>query len=346
MSIKKASFEETLGKIVVEAGKCLGCGTCVLVCPFRCLEYRDEKPVMVGDCKACGICVQVCPQYEWSNPEIEKFVFGRERRMDEKFGVYRRLFIARASDPKVRSVSQDGGVVTALLLFALEKGVIEGAIVSGVSEDEPFKPVPKLATTPEEIIESAGSRYFYSPNLLALSEVQKQRKASIAFVGTPCQIRAVRKMQMLGLKKHTAPIKFLIGLMCSECLTYEGLMEKCIRNKLGVNPKDIVKMNIKGKLLITTKSGVKSVPLKEIKQFARKNCASCGDFSSEFADISAGGLGLEGWTFIILRREEGENLFKAAEENGFLEVRPVEEEKRALNLLIKLSAKKRRASGV
>lgn len=346
MGIKRVGFEESLGKSVVEAEKCLGCGTCVLVCPFNCLEYKDEKPIMTGDCKSCGICAQVCLQYKWIRPKVENFVFGRERKPEEEFGVYRGIFIARASSPEVRSAAQDGGVVTSLLLFALEKGMIEGALVSGVSEDKPFKPVPKLATTPEEIIESAGSRYFYSPNILALSEAQKRKKASIAFVGTPCQIRAIRKMQMLGLKKYVTPIKLLIGLMCSECLTYKGLIENYVHGKLGINPKDIVKMNIKGKLIITTKSGVKAVPLKEIRQFARRRCAFCEDFSSEFADISAGGLGLEGWTFTILRTEKGEKLFKAAKGNGILETRSVEGEKRALSLLIKLSAKKRKSSEI
>lgn len=336
INIGKTGFEESLGNNVVEVGKCLGCGACVLVCPFHCLEYTDEGPIMVGGCKACGICAQACPQYEWIRPEVERFVFGRERLINEEFGVYRSLFIARASDFRVQAVAQDGGVVTALLLFALEKGVIDGAIVSGVGGSESFKPIPKLATSPKEIVKSAGSRYFYSPNILALSDAQKQRKTSIALVATPCQIRAIRKMQMLSLEKYASFIKLLIGLMCSGCLIYEEIMEKYIRDRLGIDPKEIVKMRIKGELLLTTKSGLKTVPLKEIRKFTRRNCIFCEDFSSEFADISAGGLGLNGWTFIILRTEKGENLFKEAEKSGILEVRSVEEENRSL--LIKLSA--------
>ncbi len=344
MNFNKVSFEESLEKSVVAAGKCVGCGTCVVVCPFDCLEYTEGKPSLTKECKDCGICAQVCPQYECVWPKMENFVFGRERKAEEKFGIYRQLVVARAKDEKVLKVCQDGGVVTALLLFALENGLIDSAVVSGISQEKPLQPIPKLATTPKEILESAGTKYSYSPNIFALAEGIKQKKASIAFVGTPCQIHAIRKLQMFGLKKYTAPLKFLIGLMCSECFTYEGLMEKHIHETLGLNLRDIRKMNIKGKMLVTTKSGVKTISLAEVRQYARKSCRFCDDFSSELADISTGGLGLNGWTFTIIRTEKGGELFSSAEKAGFLNVKTVDEEAYALNLLVKLSKKKRKGT--
>jgi len=341
MSTSKVSFEESLAKSVVATGKCVGCGTCVVVCPLNCLEYGEEKPSLIKECKVCGICAQTCPQYEWSLTKTENFVFGRERKSEEEFGIYRRLVIAQAKDDKVLKVCQDGGVVTALLTFASEKGLIDGAIAAGISQEKPFHPIPKLATTLGEILECAGTKYSYSPNLLALAEGVKQKKASMAFVGTPCQIRAIRKMQMFGLKKYTASLKFLIGLMCSECFTYEGLMEKHIRGALSLNLSGIRKMNIKGKMLVTTESGVKTVSLAEAKQYARKSCSFCDDFSSELADVSVGGLGLEGWTFVVLRSRMGEEVFAEAEKAGVLKTRPIEKDEFALDLLVKLSKKKR-----
>jgi len=344
MSISKVSFEESLAKSVIATGKCVGCGTCVVVCPLNCLEYAEEKPTLIKECKVCGICPQTCPQYEWSLSKAENIVFGRERKNEEEFGVHRRLVIAQAKDDKIMKVCQDGGVATALLLFALENGLIDGAIVAGISREKPFYPIPRLATTPEEILECAGTKYSYSPNILALAEGVKQKKTSMAFVGTPCQIRALRKMQMFGLKKYTTPLKFLIGLMCSECFTYEGLMEKHIREALGINLSDIRKMNIKGKMLVTTKAEVKTIPLAEIRQYARKSCVFCNDFSSELADVSLGGLGLENWTFAVIRTNQGEELFERAEKTGVIKTRFVEKDEPALNLLVKLSSKKRRTA--
>jgi len=346
MSISKLSFEDSLAKSVVATGRCVGCGTCVVVCPLNCLEYGEEKPSLIKECKVCGICAQTCPQYEWSMTKTENFVFGRERKSEEDFGVHRRLVIAQAKDDRILKVCQDGGVVTALLLFGLQNGLIDGAIAAGINQEKPFHPIPKLATTPEEILECAGTKYSYSPNLLALAEGVKQKKGSMAFVGTPCQIRAVRKMQMFGLKKYTAPLKFLIGLMCSECFTYKGLMEKHIRGVLGLNLSDVRKINIKGKMLVTTEAGVKTIPLAEIRQHARKSCGFCDDFSSELADISTGGLGLDGWTFTIIRTEKGEELLSSAEKAGLLNLKTVDKEPNVLNLLTKLSKKKKEASKV
>jgi len=340
----KLSFEESLEKVVL-AEKCMGCAACVTVCPLGCLKYSEEKPKLVNNCTSCGICAQVCSRYSFSWRAVEDFVFGRERKPEEDFGIYRRLVIAQAQDRNILQVCQDGGVVTSLLVFALENELVDGAIVSGVGEDKPFYPVPRLATTQREVLECAGTRYFYSPNLLAFQEAVKQKKKNLAFVGTPCQIHALRKIEMVPLKKYANPLRLTVGLLCTESFTYEGLMEKHIQGELGINPYDISKINIKGKVLVTTKSGeIRSIPLADAKRYARKGCALCTDFSAELADISAGGLGLDGWTFIVIRTEKGEELFESAERKGLLKTRLVEEEKKAFDLLIRLSKSKRRAS--
>lgn len=341
MSSKKISYEESLLSEVVAPERCVGCGACVVICPFNCLEYTDEKPRLVKECKLCGLCAQVCPRYRWTMAKAESFVFGRERKPEEDFGIYRRLVVAQATDERILKIRQDGGVATALLLFGLEKGLIDGAVVSGTDPEKPFYPIPKLATTAEEILEAAGTKYFCSPNILPLTDVLRQKKVNVALVGTPCKIHAVRSLQLAGMKRYAAPVKFLIGLMCSECFIYNGLMEDHIHGKLGIDLAGIRKMNIKGKMLVTTDSGVTPIPLAEIKQYARKSCSVCDDFSSELADISVGGLGLDGWTFTIIRTEKGEELFSNAEKAGFITTKPLEEGAFAMNLLTKLSKKKR-----
>ena len=340
MSAKKTGFENSLLTEVVEAGRCASCGTCVVACPFGCLELAKGKPSLVKECKVCGICAQACPRYNWAMEKAEAFTFGRIRNPQEEFGVYRRIVASQAKPSDILKVRQDGGAATAMLVAALKNGLIDGAVVSGKSQEKPFLPVPILATTPEKIVESAGTKYTCSSALLALPEVLKQKKTQVAFVGTPCQIQAVRKMQMNNVKRMSAPIKYLVGLMCSECFDYEGLMEGHIKGKLGINLNDITKMNIKGKMLVTTPAGTTAIPLADIKQYVRTSCAVCEDFSSELADVSVGGLGLDGWTFTIIRTEKGEELFTNAEKTGFLESKPIEETSFSKGLLSKLTKKK------
>lgn len=277
-----------------------------------------------------------------SVPSLERLVFGRTRREDEEFGIYRSAAIAQSTDSDILRVAQDGGIVMSLLIYALKNGIIDGAVLSGVEETEPLKAVPKLATTTEEILACAGTRYTYSPSMLALKDGVQQKKGKLAFVGTPDQIQALRRIQALPLRKYSSSVAFTIGVFCSECFTYDGLVTQLIRGKLGISPSDVKKVNIKGKLLVTTKSGkVESVPLKEAKAYARNCASSCSDFSAELADISVGGVGLDGWTLTVLRTEKGEELFRKIESEGLIRTKPIEDEKKALELLVKLSRKKR-----
>ena len=341
MQTKKLGFEDSLQKDVVDQCRCVGCAACTVVCPFTCLEYADGTPRLVKACENCGICPRVCPTYDWSWPQAEEFVFGMRREERQGFGIFRRLIVARAADRRVLEKCQDGGAVTAVLAYALQNGIVEGAAISGRSATRPLYPEPKLATTVEEVVENAGTRYAYSPNLLAFQEGVKQGMKSLAFVGTPCQIHAVRKMQMFPLKKYANPLKLAVGLMCTESFVYEGLLEEHIRGKLGIDLSDVVKMNIKGKILVRLASGDEtSIPLAEAKQYTRNSCRTCSDFSAELADISAGGLGLNGWTFIILRTELGEQIFNDVVDAHMLKTREIGEEPLAYSLLTKLSRKK------
>ncbi len=341
MQKDKLGFEESLGKEVISTGQCVGCATCVVVCPFNCLEYNKGKPKLAKKCETCGICPEVCPRYEWSWEKAEKFVFGQDAEAGKEFGVYRRLVLAQAQDKRILGKCQDGGAVTALIAYALQNGTIEGAAISGTAEKKPLLPIPKLATTLDEVIENAGTRYAYSPNMLALQEGVKQRMKSLAFVGTPCQIHAIRKIQMFPLKKYSNPLQFAVGLMCTESFSYEGFFEKHLKKNMRIDLGSIAKMNIKGKILLSLTTGEeRSIPLSEAKQYIRPSCGFCNDFSAELADISAGGLGLSGWTFIILRTEKGEEIFEGAVRAEMLKTKSADDEPFAQTLLKKLTQKK------
>jgi coenzyme F420 hydrogenase subunit beta len=273
---------------------------------------------------------------------LEKFVFGRERKPEEEFGIYLNVLVARSTNRNVLKVCQDGGVVTALLTFALKNKMIEGAAVSGIDKHKPLYPIPIFATTPEQILQSAGTKYFYSPNLLALQKAIEQDRKKLAFVGTPCQIETIRRIQIIPLKDYIEKLKLTIGLMCSGSFSYEGLVENYIKGKLGINPSGISKINIKTKFILAMKSSeTKEIPLKSVQQYARTNCSTCKDFSAELADISVGGLGLNGWSLVVIRTETAKKLFTDAAKTGLLEVKSIKEKKRSLDLLINLSKKQR-----
>jgi len=340
----KPGFKELLSK-VISSEKCTGCAACIIACPLNCLKYIEGKPEIISECNSCGICSKTCPQYGSSRRALQKLVFGRERKPEEEFGIYQHVHIARSTDKNILEVCQDGGAVTTLLTFALETKMIEGAAVSGTDQNKPLYPHPTLAVTRQQILQSAGTKYFHSPNLLAFQKGIEQNRKKLAFVGTPCQIEAIRKIQMIPLKNYVEKLKLTIGLLCSGAFSYEGLVEGYIKRKLSINPDDISKINIKNKVLLTMKSGeTKEIPLKKAQPYIRNSCSLCTDFSAELADISVGGLGLKGWSLVITRNETGEQIFADAVKAKLLKEKTIEKEKPTCNLLVTLSRKQRKRS--
>jgi len=67
---------------------------------------------------------------------------------------------------------------------------------------------------------------------------------------------------------------------------------------------------------------------------------SASSAAAELADISAGGIGLKGWTITVLRSSFGERIFDDAASKGLLEVKDADEE--TIRLLIRVSRRKRR----
>ncbi len=340
---KKLGFEE-LQRDVVLKGRCTGCGACFVACPVKgVLDYTSHTPELIGECIHCGICLRVCPRYEDACDALEQMVFGRTRTPEEGFGIYENLYVARSTRMDILENCQDGGVATSLLASAFTSRTIDSVAISGITPSSPWLPRPILATDLQAIIKNAGTRYTYSPNLLAYKEGVTKGREKIAFVGTPCQIRALRRIQHAALRKYTHALAFTIGLFCSECFSYEGLLRDKIQGELGIDLNDITKMNIKGGVLINTKYGqMVKIPLKEAKKFGEPKCRYCDDFSAELADIAVGGVGLDGWTFTIIRTEKGRDLFNHALAEGFLEVKGVEEFESAFTLMKKLSRIKRK----
>ncbi len=344
------SFRD-LYRDVINPGRCTGCSACVVACPYHLLGYRDEKPLLTldyatdfcpkGEGHGCGVCAEVCPQLRDVRSLVESSLFGRVRRDGEAYGISRGMVAARSRLDASLKVCQDGGALTTILGWGLDSGELDGVLTSAVDPRRPWVPVPKVVTKSEDLYATGGSRYTYSANLLAYKEAALQDLKKIAVVGNPCQASGVRGMQLLGPKVYSERVKLVAGFLCTETFDYGALLDQRIRHGFDIRLEDIVKMNVKGKLLVDTKGGTTMViPLKEVKGMARKACSYCDDFSAEYADISAGGLGgTDGWTVIIVRTDVGQRFLDEAARSGRLDVRSVdgEEFRQRLKTLEQLS---------
>ena len=114
-------------------------------------------------------------------------LFGRVREPDEMAGIWRQLLLTRASDETQHQKGQDGGFVSAMLVWLMEHDYIDAAMVSGVEDDDAWKAKPVLVHNPDEVLATAGSRYTYCANPLALVHAKAEGLDRLALVGMGCQ---------------------------------------------------------------------------------------------------------------------------------------------------------------
>ena len=201
-----------------------------------------------------------------------------------------------------------------------------------------WKAVPTVARTKEDVLATAGSRYTYSANPMAYREALEGGAERIALVGMGCQASAPGVMQARKAGKIARRLALSIGLLCSKTFD-DAIFPELFEAKYGLQRAEIVKMNIKGVFQVWMRDGsYHEIPLKEAHAWTREGCKACPDFAAEHADISTGGIGAFGdWTLTLLRTEKGEALFNDMEAAGVVEVRPIEDDPGAVELLHRLS---------
>ena len=188
---------------VVNDELCTGCGTCVGICPLSAVAIvkNNSKGIYLPQldnerCNQCGICLDACPGHSVDFQQLNLDIFGKEPE-DILLGNYLNCYVGHATDYEIRYNSASGGLVTALLIFALEEGLIDGALVTKMSEQNPLEPQPFIARTKEQIISAAKSKYCPVPANIALKEILKE-DGKFAVVGLPCHVHGIRKAEAIN----------------------------------------------------------------------------------------------------------------------------------------------------
>jgi coenzyme F420 hydrogenase subunit beta len=342
---------------VITSGLCTGCAGCVISCPHDVIGYEHaagaykpfhlEDELGPSDClhgvKGCTTCTRACPRFRHWEPEADEHLFGRTRADDEVAGIYSDILLTRASDEMVHKMGQDGGLVSAILIWAMEQGYIDAALTSFLEGDAgEWKARPGVAADRDEVLASAGSRYTYSANTLALNEALERGFKKLALVGMSCQSSVPPVMWHRKVGKVSKPIIFNIGLLCSKTFD-DAIFEELFEAKYNLRKQDMTKMNIKGVFQIWMRDGsYHEINLKECHAWTREGCTNCPDFGAEHADISTGGIGkFNDWTLTIVRTELGREIINRMIADGSIEARPGDDDPGAIALMRKLAEKSR-----
>ena len=151
------------------------------------------------------------------------------------------IYNAQTAFDDIRDARGGGNVITSLLCCALERRLIEEALVVRMSEEIPYKGVSTVVKTREEILASRGSKYAY----IRQRHLSKRLSPRNAVVGLPCQIKK-------------CPSNLLkLGLFCG--LNYHPHILDLIFKKHKIDKGDISYMDYRSpgsfRLLIGLKNG-------------------------------------------------------------------------------------------
>ena len=323
---------------IIDGGLCHRCGSCVGICPTSVLGLNEEEYPTVKNlsaCTDCDLCVKVCPGDEFDITKFNYEKYNKIYSIESTHGNFLEGIIAYAKDPSIREKSTSGGLVTAILLDALEKKIIDGAIVIASDDNILWKGKPILATTKEEILSSMKSKYAISPTNAIFSEIKKF-EGKYALVGLPCQIHGYYKAAQLD-PKIKERIVLTIGLFCHAAIEHEAY--KIIWSSLGDKVKNAKKFVSRiGKhpgtpyleledgsltpVYYGNSQGYRPTSIEMInilyRLYTPSRCLTCFDATAEFADISVGDPWMappednvnfkEGWSFGLIRTQKAYDL--------------------------------------
>ncbi len=280
---------------ILDPAICTGCGICTFACPVSCIHLNEKnEPMLLGECNSCGLCIKLCPRVSF---DCNFSSTNKNLKVNPFVGCYENIYFGRAAAQEIRNKGSGGGIVSAVLVSALQKGLVEGSLVVEMSKT--ITPFYVISQNKEQVIKTAQSKYIVAPLNQILKHL-KSKRGQFVLVALPCQVHAIRKLQREGPEWVSKKIKYVIGLFCASSLRRNFL--DYLFWSLGVKKQDAKELQFRHRrnlttssLLLLTRSGSRFfIDRKDYSflfyLFPREACLYCTDHTNEFADISVGDM--------------------------------------------------------
>ena len=224
--------------------------------------------VLAGNlCSGCGLCAgltqtaMVVEQPGFNRPRISAPVpaeteaaiagscpgvvvapWGPASHRHHYWGPYLALRTGHATNERLRHRSSSGGALSALLGHALETNIVDAIVEVMADPSRPTWNIVTVATSADEILAGAGSRYAPSSPLESILQLL-ERKDRLAFVGKPCDVSALR---LLG--RHDARVAERFPLILSFfCAGIPSLQRSdAVVRKMGLDPAELESFRYRG----------------------------------------------------------------------------------------------------
>jgi len=297
---------------ILNTSLCALCGACLDWCPY--IKNLDDNLVITFDCNVNdGRCYAACPRTKTDWKQVNNKFFD-EMDWSDELGSLKKIYRVKSHEPVPGQ--QDGGTVSALMKTALEDNLTDALLLTRGQEN--MKPHTFIGTSLSDIEQAAGSKFLASTGIRKIMEASQRGIKRLLVVGRPCQIQALRKMQLHQAEQLQDMEIITIGLFCMWSLSWDftGYLQDEYPG-LDIKSMSIPRHGVE----IMTSEGVKIIPTEKVREYIRPGCRYCLDMTSELADISVGAFEAEaGWNTVIIRNSSGIGLLRKTVEQGRLEV--------------------------
>lgn len=199
---------KTLSKVL--AGElCTGCGLCAAIGGGAIEMVLDERGfarprviAAVSDHAEQQIAA-ACPG---------AIVAPWREGADPYWGPIEGCATGHATDDAVRFAGSSGGMLSALAIHALDKGLVNAIVHLSADPGDPLRNVTRVSRTAAEVVGSAGSRYGPSPLLESIGPLLDSTDRFL-LIGKPCDVSAMRQLATIDARVD-ARFPYMLSFFC------------------------------------------------------------------------------------------------------------------------------------
>lgn len=329
---------------IINHNLCNRCGSCVGLSHGK-IIFTDKTgkylPQILEEPNkdTANLILSACAGADFNFTEYRKDIFDETPHFHSYTGAYHSISIGYAKNKQVRENGASGGILSAILLWLLENGEIDGAVVTGMSQAEPWLTKSYIATTREQILEAAQSKYIITSVNEILPEIGNF-KGQLAYVGLPGQVQSIRKLQKLN-HPWVQNIKYIFGPFYGNTLHFSSV--KSFLRSYGYNDyTKITKLYFRyGEWPGNMRVEFSNNEFIQLPKFHAnylipfhivKNSLLCTDLSNEFTDISGGDAWApkyeergKGYSMVIARSLKGQDIIDRMQAEQALYIESIDE---------------------
>lgn len=321
---------------------CTRCGSCVglsegkIVFTDREGAYRPHVLAEPNEQQSARL-LYACPGKDFNFKKYRERFFAEAPEFHAYTGPVYSINIAYSKNPSIRNSGASGGMISAILIWLLQTGKIDGAVVTGMSKEKPWLTQSYIATTIDDILAAAQSKYIITSVNEILPEIENF-KGRLAYIGLPPQVQSIRKLQAID-DPSVRNIQYIFGPFYGNTLHFSSI-KSFLKSYKIYDYRNISKLYFRygewpGNMRIEMKDG-KIIELPKfhanylIPFHIMTNSLLCTDLSNEFTDISGGDAWApvyeergKGFSIVFARSERGQQILNDMKQEGLIDISPI-----------------------